>query len=115
VTLASYRCVPDGGRSRPRPASRTLDAVTGLTAGGPRAAVDVYGRPTGRPPWLAAGSEYLALLERQGRGTGVIYLIHFDQPIGDPTNPRGYASHYTGWTRTSPPAWSTTPPAAAPG
>jgi hypothetical protein len=98
VTLASYRCLPDGGRSRPRPASRTLDAVTGLTAGGPLAAVDVYGRPAGRPPWLAAGSEYLALLERQGRGTGVIYLIHFDRPIGDPANPRGFASHYTGWT-----------------
>jgi hypothetical protein len=98
VTLASYRCLPDGGRSHPRPASRTLDAVTGLTAGGPLAAVDVYGRPAGRPPWLAAGSQYLALLELQGRGTGVIYLIHFDRPIGDPANPRGFASHYTGWT-----------------
>jgi hypothetical protein len=101
VTLASYRCLPDGGRSRPRPASRALDAldaVAGLAASGPHAAVDVYGRPAGRPPWLAAGSEYLALLERQGRGTGVIYLIHFDRPIGDPHNPRGFASHYTGWT-----------------
>jgi hypothetical protein len=99
VTLATYRCLPNGGRSRPRPASRTLDtvdAVAGLTARGPLAAVDAYGRPSGRPAWLAG--EYLALLERQGRGVGVIYLIHFDQPIGDPTNPRGFASHYTGWT-----------------
>jgi putative endonuclease len=98
VTLTSYRCLPDGGRSRPRPASLTLDAVAPLVASGPHAAVDVYGRPTGRPPWLAAGSEYLALLERQGRGVGVIYLIHFNQPIGDLRNPRGFASHYTGWT-----------------
>jgi hypothetical protein len=101
VTLTSYRCLPDGGRSRPRPASRTLDAldaVAALTAGGPLAAVDAYGRPAGRPPWLAAGSQYLALLERTGRGVGIIYLVHFDRPIGDPQNPRGLASHYTGWT-----------------
>jgi hypothetical protein len=98
VTLTSYRCLPDGGRSRPRPASLTLDAVAPLAASGPHAAVDVYGRPAGRPPWLAAGSEYLALLQRQGRGVGVIYLIHFNQPIGDLCNPRGFASHYTGWT-----------------
>jgi hypothetical protein len=98
VTLTSYRCLPDGGRSRPRPASLTLDAVAPLAASGPHAAVDVYGRPAGRPPWLAAGSEYLALLQRQGRGVGVIYLIHFNQPIGDLCNPRGFASHHTGWT-----------------
>jgi hypothetical protein len=100
VTLVTYRCVPEGGRSRSRPASRldTLDAVAALEPRGPLAAVDVYGRPAGRPPWLAAGTQYLALLERQGRGTGVIYLIHFDRPIGDLHNPRGFASHYTGWT-----------------
>jgi hypothetical protein len=98
VTLTSYRCLPDGGCSRPRPASFTLDAAPARPAGGPLAAVDAYGRPAGRPRWLATGSEYLALLEQQGRGVGVIYLIHFDQPIGDPTNPRGFASHYTGWT-----------------
>jgi hypothetical protein len=98
VTLTSYRCLPDGGYSRPRPASRTLDALAALTAVGPLAAVDAYGRPAGRPPWLTSGSEYLAVLERQGRGVGVIYLIHFDQPIGDRHNPRGFASHYTGWT-----------------
>lgn len=101
MTLISYRCLPDGGHSRPHPASLTLDALDTVAppaASGPHPAVDVYGRPAGRPPWLAAGSEYLALLERQGRGVGVIYLIHFDRPIGDPHNPRGFASHYTGWT-----------------
>jgi hypothetical protein len=95
----TYRCVPDGGRSRPRPARRTLDALDAaarLAASGPLAVVDGYGRPAGRPSWLAG--EYLALLERQGRGTGVIYLLHFDRPIGDLANPRGFASHYTGWT-----------------
>jgi hypothetical protein len=94
VTLASYRCVPEGGRSRPRPGSFILDLD--LAASGPLAAVDAYGRPAGRPPWLAG--EYLALLQRHGRGVGVIYLLHFDRPIGDHTNPRGFASHYTGWT-----------------
>jgi predicted GIY-YIG superfamily endonuclease len=96
VTLVTYRCVPDGGRCRPRPDSLTLDAVAALATTGPLAAVDAYGRPSGRPRWLAG--EYLALLEHQGRGIGVIYLIHFDRPIGDLRNPRGFASHYTGWT-----------------
>ena len=96
MTLTSYRCVPEGGRSRPRPDSFTLDAAAGLAASGPLAAVDAYGRPAGRPRWLAG--EFLALLERQGRGVGVIYLIHFDRPLGDLANPRGFASHYTGWT-----------------
>ena len=96
MTLVTYRCLPDGGRSRPRPDRLTLDAAAGLDTCGPLAVVDAYGRPADRPPWLAG--EYLALLQRQGRGVGVIYLLHFDQPIGDPTNPRGFASHYTGWT-----------------
>jgi hypothetical protein len=61
-----------------------------------QAAVDAYARTGYRPPWLSP--ELLALLERQGRLVGVIYLIHFDQPIGDVGNPRGFASHYTGWT-----------------
>jgi hypothetical protein len=25
-------------------------------------------------------------------------LTHFDRPIGDPSNPRSFALHYTGWT-----------------
>jgi hypothetical protein len=100
MTLVTYRCLPDGGRGRPRPptpAGGHLDAVD-LVARGPYAAVDIYGRPAGRPRWLTPGTQYLALLERQGRGVGVIYLIHFDQSIGDLHNPRGFASHYTGWT-----------------
>ena len=67
----------------------------------------------GWPRWLSA--ELLRLLERQGRVVGIVYLLHFDQPIGDLHNPRGFASHYTGWTWTWLPGWSTTPPAAAPG
>jgi putative endonuclease len=33
------------------------------------------------------------------RGTtpGTIYLIHFDQPIGNPATPYGQARHYLGW------------------
>jgi hypothetical protein len=103
VTLITYRCLPDGGRSRPRlpmdplgPGGFAGEVVAALAASGPLAPVDAYGRPADRPRWLAG--EYLALLERQGRGVGVIYLIHFDQPIGDLANPRGFASHYTGWT-----------------
>jgi hypothetical protein len=98
VTLVIYRCLPDGGRCRPRPPTPPggfLDAVD-LAARGPLAAVDGYGRPADRPRWLAG--EYLALLERQGRGVGIIYLVHFDRPIGDTSNPRGFAGHYTGWT-----------------
>jgi hypothetical protein len=96
MTLLTYRCLPEGGRSRSRPGSFTLHAVAAPDTCGPHATVDAYGRPNGRPPWLAG--EYLALLERQGRGVGIIYLIHFDRPIGDLANPRGFASHYTGWT-----------------
>jgi hypothetical protein len=49
----------------------------------------------GRPGWLA----YTLELVERGRGpVGIIYLLHFDRPIGDPANPHGFASHYTGWT-----------------
>jgi hypothetical protein len=98
VTLVTYRCLPEGGLSRPRPPTPAAESLIAPAPTGPHPAVDRYGRPSGRPPWLAAGTQYLALLERQGRGVGVIYLIHFDRPIGDLTNPRGYACHYTGWT-----------------
>lgn len=27
----------------------------------------------------------------------MVYLIHFDKPIGDVSNPHGYAQHYIGW------------------
>jgi hypothetical protein len=29
---------------------------------------------------------------------GVVYEIHFDEPIGNPENPRAMAQHYTGYT-----------------
>ena len=58
------------------------------------------GRPWARPPWLAG--EYLALLEAQGRGVGVIYLLHFDRPMGDVANPRGFAEPLPGWTHDLP-------------
>ena len=29
---------------------------------------------------------------------GTVYLIHFNQPIGNPDNPRGQAQHYLGYT-----------------
>ena len=120
MTLTTGRCVPRRGRSRPRPptilasspsalvsasaigaaAAAAVARSTAATPTGSAPAVDVYGRPWARPPWLAG--EYLALLETQGRGVGVIYLLHFDRPIGDVANPRGFASHYTGWTHDLP-------------
>lgn len=29
---------------------------------------------------------------------GTVYLIHFDEPIGDTSNPHGSAQHYVGYT-----------------
>lgn len=29
---------------------------------------------------------------------GTVYLIHFERPLGDLTNPRGQAQHYLGYT-----------------
>jgi putative endonuclease len=28
---------------------------------------------------------------------GTVYLLHFLEPIGNPTNPHGMAQHYIGW------------------
>jgi len=61
-----------------------------------QAAVDAYVRTGHRPPWLSP--ELLAVLEARGRLVGLVYLLHFDRPIGDTSNPRGFAGHYTGWT-----------------
>jgi hypothetical protein len=104
MTLAAARCVPRRGRSRPRPARAadpfTLDVAARLASPPPggfvQAAVDAYARTGCRPPWLS--DELLELLERQGRLVGVVYLLHFDRPVGDVTNPRGSVGHYTGWT-----------------
>jgi hypothetical protein len=98
VTLVTSRCLPDGGVCRPRPPTPAAQRCIVPASTRPHVAVDRYGRPSGRPRWLAPGTEYLAWLERAGRGVGVIYLLHFDRPIGDLANPRGYACHYTGWT-----------------
>jgi hypothetical protein len=92
------RCLPR--RRRPRPARAAipfaLDAARTLALRHPRgfvqAAVDTYARTGYRAPWLSP--ELLAVLEARGRLVGLIYLIHFDRPIGDVTNPRGFASHY---------------------
>jgi hypothetical protein len=56
--------------------------------------VDAYARTGHRPAWLS--DELLAVLEARGCLVGLVYLLHFDQPIGDTSNPRGFASHYTG-------------------
>jgi hypothetical protein len=61
-----------------------------------QAAVDAYARTGHRPGWLS--EELLAVLEARGRLVGLVYLLHFDRPIGDTSNPRGFAAHYTGWT-----------------
>ena len=112
--MTGPRCVPRRGRSRPR-AARPIPllaapaggfmagAIDQLAAGAwsvrggfVQTAVDAYARTGHRPPWLS--DELLALLERQGRLVGLVYLLHFDRPIGDTSNPRGFAAHYTGWT-----------------
>jgi hypothetical protein len=63
-------------------------AGAGLTLA-PAAATD------GKPGWLLYTLE---LIERARGPVGIVYLLHFDRPIGDTGNPRGYAQHYTGWT-----------------
>ncbi|HWC41615.1 MAG TPA: hypothetical protein VHK02_06490 [Actinomycetota bacterium] len=102
MTLATARCVPR--RCRPRPARAadpfTADAAVRLASPRPggfvQATVDTYARSGYRPPWLS--DALLEVLEAQGRLVGICYLLHFDRPIGDLSNPRGFASHYTGWT-----------------
>jgi hypothetical protein len=61
-----------------------------------QAAVDAYAVTGHRPPWLS--DELLDVLDARGRLVGLVYLLHFDRPIGDTSNPRGFAAHYTGWT-----------------
>jgi hypothetical protein len=98
MTLATYRCVPRRGRSRPKPPQLTGSEPTNAPrpAGFVATAVDAYLRTGTRPPWLS--DALLRILELRGGLVGLIYLVHFDRPIGDLANPRGYASHYTGWT-----------------
>ena len=95
------RCLPR--RRRARPARSPLPLVIGAarstlaspsSGGFVQAAVDAYARTGHRPAWLS--EELLAVLEARGRLVGLVYLLHFDRPIGDLTNPRGFAAHYTG-------------------
>jgi hypothetical protein len=97
------RCLPR--RRRAQPARAPLPLLVGAarstrpspsSGGFVQAAVDAYVRTGHRPPWLS--HELLAVLERQGRLVGLVYLLHFDRPIGDTSNPRSFAAHYTGWT-----------------
>ena len=86
------RCLPRQP-SRRRPTSSTSSSG-GFSV---QAEVLAYHRTGTRPRWLS--DALLQLLEqRNGRLVGLIYLAHFDQPIGDVSNPRGFALHYTGWT-----------------
>jgi hypothetical protein len=96
VTLATYRCVPRRGRCRPRPSLLPEPADRPRPVGFVQAAVDAYLRTGIRPPWLS--DELLRILGQRGGLVGIIYLVHFDRPVGDVSNPRGFASHYTGWT-----------------
>jgi hypothetical protein len=61
-----------------------------------QAAIDTLAATGHRPPWLSP--DLLGVLEARGRLVGLVYLLHFDRPIGNLANPRGYATHYTGWT-----------------
>jgi hypothetical protein len=73
------RCLTRTGPTRPAGTSVRL----------PPTAIDP------RPDWLIATCD---LLDRTPDPVGSVYLLHFDRPIGDLNNPRGYAGHYTGWT-----------------
>jgi hypothetical protein len=97
------RCLPRRCRARPAraPPPLVVGAARGTLApaasgGFVQAAVDAYARTGHRPAWLS--DELLAVLEVRGRLVGLVYLLHFDQAIGDTSNPRGFAAHYTGWT-----------------
>jgi hypothetical protein len=85
------RCVPRQPYRRRHP---TQGSGGGFSV---QAAVLAWSQTGSRPPWLS--DDVLRILEqRNGRLVGLIYLAHFDSPIGDSTNPRGFALHYTGWT-----------------
>jgi hypothetical protein len=86
------RCLPRQP-SRRRPAGTGRDGATFSV----QAAVADWTRTGTRPAWPS--DAVLGILEgRNGHLVGLIYLVHFDRPIGDVTNPRGFALHYTGWT-----------------
>jgi hypothetical protein len=97
------RCLPRRRRARPARAPLPLavgaarSSLASPSSGGfVQAAVNAYARTGHRPAWLS--DELLAVLEARGHLVGLVYLLHFDRPIGDTSNPRGFATHYTGWT-----------------
>jgi hypothetical protein len=105
------RCLPR------RPYRRRPTQGGGGGSGGfsVQAAVAEWSQTGTRPAWLS--DDLLRILEaRNGHLVGLIYLAHFDSPIGDTSNPRGFALHYSNTGRsTSPSGWASTPMAAAPG
>jgi hypothetical protein len=107
--MAGARCLPRRqARASQRAARATVpltvsaarQTITARPADGPvgfvQQAIDTLAAGGHRPPWLSP--ELLGALECAGQLTGLVYLLHLDRPIGDVDNPRGYASHYTGWT-----------------
>ena len=115
MTLATYRSRAQGRRepSELRPHGGFLaDALSAKPTGRPLE-VDVYGRASHRPPWLAG--EYLARLEAQGRGVGVIYLLYFDRATGDLANRAGSLATTRAGPTTCRPVSPPMPPAAGPG
>jgi hypothetical protein len=90
------RCLPRQPYRRRHPTTATADGSSGGFS--VRGAVLAWSHTGTRPAWLS--DDLLRILEQQrnGRLVGLIYLAHFERPIGDPANPRGFALHYTGWT-----------------
>jgi hypothetical protein len=85
-------------RCLPRQPSRRPAQGRGIGGGfSVQAAVAAWSQAGTRPAWLS--DALLGILEgRNGRLVGLVYQVHFDRPIGDTSNPRSFASHYTGWT-----------------
>jgi hypothetical protein len=86
------RCLPRRRRARPAraPVPLVLGAARSTLAspssgGFVQAAVDAYARTGHRPAWLS--DELLAVLEARGRLVGLVYLLHFDRPIGGHLQP----------------------------
>jgi hypothetical protein len=73
--------------------SRCLTRTSPTQAAGTSVRLPPMATVDPRPDWLIATRE---LLDRSPDPIGSVYLLHFDRPIGDLNNPRGYAGHYTG-------------------
>ena len=87
------RCVPRQPYRRRHPTTAASSSTNGFV----QAAVLAWSQTGTRPAWLS--DDLLRVLEgRNGHLVGLVYLAHFERPIGDVTNPRGFALHYTGWT-----------------